>query len=118
MRKNHPKKCSCHSQFWHQHARGGGKGNEENKLLVSSFQNLKKFQIEVISLQTNQNRWKQKKNRKDEHNAQQQKKNSHSLKKNILKNHVMNEKRKCNDNSHIGIYRKGLVKTNAFSHNM
>jgi hypothetical protein len=30
----------------------------------------------------------------------------------------MNEKKKCNDNSHIGIYKKGLVKTNAFSHNM
>ncbi len=30
----------------------------------------------------------------------------------------MNEKRKCNYNNHIGTYRKGLVKTNTFSHNM
>jgi hypothetical protein len=30
----------------------------------------------------------------------------------------MNEKRKCNGNSHICIYRKGLVKTSVFSHNM
>jgi hypothetical protein len=48
--ENHPKKCSCHSQFRHQHARGGGIGNEENKLLVFFFQNPKKFQIEVISV--------------------------------------------------------------------
>jgi len=81
--ENHHKKCSCHSQFRHQYVRGG-KGDEENKLLVSSFQNPKKFQTEVISLQTNQNHWKQKKNHRDEHDAQQQKKKSHSFKKTLI----------------------------------
>jgi hypothetical protein len=47
--ENHPKKCSCHSQIQHQHAKGGGREDEENKLFVYSFQNPKKIQIKVIS---------------------------------------------------------------------
>ncbi len=57
---------------------------EEEMRKTNYFYPLSKIifsQIKAIFIQTNQNHWKQKKNCKDDHDAQQQKKIAHCFKK-------------------------------------